>query len=98
MLWRPSNLNPDMQAFQEVVYACLAKNPAERPTAAQLLQMRFFKVGASPESDCSLHPNVCWQTGSYLHVICSAACAADYTKRPRSQRASQLLSLKHSCP
>ena len=33
-----------MQAFQEVVYACLAKNPAERPTAAQLLQMRFFKV------------------------------------------------------
>lgn len=39
MLWRPH-----MQAFQEVVYACLAKNPAERPTAAQLLQMRFFKV------------------------------------------------------
>ena len=35
---------PVAQAFQEVVYSCLAKNPAERPTAQQLLQMRFFKV------------------------------------------------------
>ena len=48
MLWRPSNLNPDMQAFQEVVYACLARSHAERPTAAQLLQMRFFKVECLP--------------------------------------------------
>lgn len=40
-----------MQTFQEVVYSCLAKNPAERPTAQQLLQMRFFKTLAmAPQS------------------------------------------------
>lgn len=40
-----------LQTFQEVVYSCLAKNPAERPTAQQLLQMRFFKTLAmAPQS------------------------------------------------
>ena len=43
MLW-----HWNMQAFQEVVYACLARSHAERPTAAQLLQMRFFKVECLP--------------------------------------------------
>lgn len=44
---RHSELSRDCdceQAFQEIVYSCLAKNDWERPTAEQLLQMRFFEV------------------------------------------------------
>ena len=33
-----------MQAMRDIVAKCLVKDPAKRPTAAQLLEHKFFKV------------------------------------------------------
>ena len=34
-----------MQSMRDVVTRCLQKDPRLRPTAAQLLEHKFFKVG-----------------------------------------------------
>jgi hypothetical protein len=38
-----------LQCFKEVVDACLCKDPSERPSAAELLNYRFFRMAREPE-------------------------------------------------
>jgi hypothetical protein len=38
-----------LQPFKEVVDACLCKDPSERPSAAELLNFRFFRMAREPE-------------------------------------------------
>lgn len=40
------SLSPSSQPMRDVVARCLQKDPTMRPTATELLQHRFFKVGA----------------------------------------------------
>ena len=34
-----------VQAMRDIVAKCLVKDPSKRPTASQLLDHKFFKVG-----------------------------------------------------
>lgn len=49
------------KAMRDIVAKCLVKDPSKRPSAAQLLDHKFFKVylvairPASPNAMCSLH-------------------------------------------
>lgn len=36
-----------LQAMRDIVAKCLVKDPSKRPTAAQLLDHKFFKVRAN---------------------------------------------------
>jgi hypothetical protein len=38
-----------VQCFKEVVDACLCKDPSQRPSAAELLNFRFFRMAREPE-------------------------------------------------
>ena len=47
-----------MQAMRDIVAKCLVKDPTKRPTASQLLDHKFFKVGctdALPRGSLLLH-------------------------------------------
>lgn len=38
-----------LQCFKEVVDACLCKDPSQRPSAAELLAFRFFRMAREPQ-------------------------------------------------
>ncbi|KAI0374526.1 kinase-like protein [Pilatotrama ljubarskyi] len=50
---RNAGPNRYSSAFAEIVGMCLNKDPAKRPTAAELLQMNFFKHARKPSYLCS---------------------------------------------
>lgn len=70
-LYKPYTLNPNsvllMQALRDVVGKCLDKNPEARPTAAELLKHKFFKVA---EICCCIKYHVRRET-SMRHCIAS---------------------------
>ena len=41
-----------LQAMRDIVAKCLVKDPSKRPTAAQLLEHKFFKVLPQPLPSC----------------------------------------------